>query len=382
MREAWSGSIAHRGGGLAAVVTISVIGYDRLAPQPVPTASPQGPSTASASAPWQTPMTAPTGLRILVGGRLVDVDSGTVSPREVSERLLPVSGPPIFVTRSHREQLGPAAVEPAKAVGDLPGGPHVLLVAGANVQLAASTDGRSVWLSEYLSHTRCTIRELWLDGRTRRPARAVPCGVEPVAQTGAGLWVRRGENWFTSDHQVDELSEREPTYALLDPSTLAERVAHPEARILGRDHVLTMDDQEAKLVLHGPSGTYELEKPSPYTSFVFNGYRPVAPVSPDGRYVIVRFGSHSQSPQIIDVWVLDLANATWLHLPGMPTGGALKYTSEVWSSDGRLVMVGQYGPGSPILGTWRPGDATISVAPENPIPKDTFDEGFAPIFAW
>jgi hypothetical protein len=143
-----------------------------------------------------------------------------------------------------------------------------------------------------------------------------------------------------------------------------------------------MDDQETELVLRGPKRTVALDKPSPYTSFVFNGHRPVVPVSPDGRYAVVRFGTHSQSPQIIDVWVLDLVNAAWLHVPGMPTGGALKYTSEAWSSDGRLVMVGQYGTGKPILGTWRPGDNTVAVLPENPVPEDTFDEGFPPIFAW
>jgi hypothetical protein len=86
----------------------------------------------------------PTGLWVLIDGRLVDVDAGAVLPRDVWERLQPVAGSPISVVRSHTDQVGPARIEPAETVGDLPGGPQVLLVTGAQVRLAASTDGRSV----------------------------------------------------------------------------------------------------------------------------------------------------------------------------------------------------------------------------------------------
>jgi hypothetical protein len=367
---------------LAAAIVFSVTGCGRDVPASAPTASPQGASSVPANASWWTAMARPTGLRVLIDGRLIDVDAGIVAPREVSERLLPVAGPPIFIVRSDTGLVGPARLGPAKAVGHLPDSAKVLLVKGAHFQLAASVEGRSVWISEYLDRTRCAIRELWLDGRTKRPSRGVSCGVEPVAQTEAGLWVKRGKNWFASDRHVDELSEREPTFALLDPDTLAERATYPEVRILGRGHVLTFDDEETTLVLRAPNRTVSLEKPSAYTSFVFNGHRPVVPVSPDGRYAIVRFGSHGQSPQILDVWVLDLANAAWLHVPGMPTEGALKYTSEAWALDGRLVMVGRYGTGKPIFGAWRPGDANLAVLTENRVPMDIFDQGFPPIYAW
>jgi hypothetical protein len=143
-----------------------------------------------------------------------------------------------------------------------------------------------------------------------------------------------------------------------------------------------MDDQEQNLVLHGPDGAVQLDTPSPMTGFVFNAHWPVVPVSPDGRYAIVRYGSHGTSPQGIDVWVLDLERAAWLHVPGMPVFGALKYTGEAWSADGRLVMVGQYSEGAPIIATWRPGDTQVFVRPADPVPSDTFDQGFPGIFAW
>jgi hypothetical protein len=323
-------------------------------------------------------MVGPTGLRVLVAGRYVDVDTGTVSVLGITEWLRPVAGPPIFIRRTvTAAQLGRIRVERERSGGDLP---VVLSVTGPYYELAPSPTGRSVWVSEYLSRTRCALRELWLDGRTKRPARDVPCGLVPLAETDAGLWVSKWVNWFTLNGRNVEMWE--PTYALIDPATLVERSSHPEAQVMGRRHVLTFDDQEQNLVLHGPDGSVRLDKPSMMTGFVFNAHWPVVPVSPDGRYAIVRYGSHGTSPQSIDVWVLDLERAVWLHVPGMPVLGSLKYAGETWSSDGRLVMVGAFSEREPVFAAWRPGDAQIAVRADNPVPEDTFNQGFGNIFAW
>jgi hypothetical protein len=343
-------------------------------------ATPTGtPARTTAAGPSTSrPMADPTRLRVLVAGRYVDVDAGTVSSVGITEWLRPVAGPPIFVRRTVTSaQTGRLRVERARSGADMP---IVVSVTGPHYRLAASPTGRSVWVSEYVSRTRCTMRELWLDGRTKRPARDVACGVTPLAETEAGLWVSRWVNWFTLNGRNVEMWE--PTYALLDPATLAERSSHAEAQVMGRHHVLTQDDREQNLVLRGPDGDVELDKPSPMTGFVFNAHWPVVPVSPDGRYAIVRYGDHSRSPQGIDVWVLDLERAAWLHVPGMPVQGGLKYTGEAWSSDGRLVMVGMYDRDKQIFATWRPGDAQIEVRADNPVPGDTFEQGFGGIFAW
>jgi len=51
---------------------------------------------------------------------------------------------------------------------------------------------------------------------------------------------------------------------LVDPETLIERTGYAEARVLGRDHVLALDDRESNLVLHTPTGELRLDKPSPH----------------------------------------------------------------------------------------------------------------------
>jgi hypothetical protein len=326
-------------------------------------------------------MVGATGLRVLVAGRYVDVDAGTVSALDLTDWLRPVAGPPIFLRRTVTSaEAGGVRVERVRSDGDLPGAPVVLSITGPYSEPAASTTGRSVWIGEYVSRTRCTLRELWLDGRTKRAARDVACGLTPVAETEAGLWVSKWVNLYTLNGRNVEMWE--PTYALLDPATLTERSSYPEAQVMGRHHVLTLDDEGQNLVLRGPNGYVKLDKPSPMTGFVFNSHWPVVPVSPDGRYAIVRYGDHGVSPQRIDLWVLDLERAAWLHVPGMPVGGALKYAAETWSSDGRLVMVGAYSEDTPIFATWRPGDAQLAVRAENPVPKDTFNQGFGHIFAW
>jgi hypothetical protein len=370
----------------AGVVLAVVLGVAGAGCDPSPPAA-TGPPSASASGsggaggtPSWGPMVGATGLRVLVAGRYIDVDAGKVSALDITEWLRPVAGPPIFLRRTETAGLGRMRVERIRSEGFLPGAPVTLSITGPYYLPAASISGRSVWITEFLSRTRCTLRELWLDGRTKRAARDVACGLTPVAETEAGLWVSKWVNPYTLNGRNVEMWE--PTYALLDPATLAERSSHPEVMVMGRRHVLTMDDREQNLVLRGPNGSVKLDKPSIMTGFVFNSHWPVAPVSPDGRYAIVRYGDHGVSPQGIDLWVLDLERAVWLHVPGMPVGGALKFAAETWSSDGRLVMVGRYSEDTPIFATWRPGDAQLAVRAENPVPKDTFDQGFGHILAW
>jgi hypothetical protein len=241
-------------------------------------------------------------------------------------------------------------------------------------RLAPSVDGHGLWISEYVSRTRCTVRELALDGRARRPPRPVRCGVTPLLETPHGLWVSEWVNAYSLNGRTVQFTE--PTYALLDPGSLRAKVRYEEAFAIGAHHVLTMRDDETGLVLRDlrTGASVPLTKPTPMTFFVFNSEFPVARVSPDGRYALFRLGSFSDSPQWIDLWALDLNDATWHHLPGLPVKGALKYSFEGWAPDGRVVMLGEYGVSGHVLATWRPGEAQVSVRAD-PLPASLYDDG-------
>lgn len=105
---------------------------------------------------------------------------------------------------------------------------------------------------------------------------------------------------------------------------------------------------------------------------------PLGRVSPDARYALVRLGNHSVSPQVIDLWLLDLTTGAWQQVPGMPVTGALKSASETWASDGRVVMLGEYGLTGPVLATWRPGDREVARRPD-PLPRRVYEQGLGPL---
>jgi hypothetical protein len=319
-----------------------------------------------------------TGVRLLVEGVWYDIDDGTRKTTPFTSWLQPVAGSTILVAEpgSSGKRSGPVRVRRIDA-----GIPVTLRVDGSgwNYRLAPSVDGRGLWISEYRSQTACTLREQDVDGRTRRPARPFRCGVEPIMETPHGLWVSRWVNVYTLNGRNVESTE--PTYALLDPGTLREKASYEEAFVIGAHHVLTMDDQENGLVLRDlRTGTsVPLTKPAPYNSFfVFNSGFPIARVSPDGRYALIRLGSHYTHPQVIDLWLLDLDTGGWQHVPGTPVEGALKFASEAWAPDGRVIMLGLYGPDRAVLATWRPGEPQVAVRPDT-LPKSLYDHGLGPL---
>jgi hypothetical protein len=294
-----------------------------------------------------------------------------------------VTGPPILLVESSPssspasgERIGSVTVTRAET-----GAAPTLLVtapAGSYPRLAAAADGRGVWVSEYRSRSRCALREVDLDGRVRRPAREVPCGVEPLLETPHGLWVKRWVNQYSLAGRAVDFHE--PGYALLDPATLRAKASYQEAIVLGAHHVLTMNDQEGDLALRDlrTGSATRLENPSGLLFAVFNSESPLGRVSPDARYALVRLGNHSVSPQVIDLWLLDLTTGAWQQVPGMPVTGGLKSASETWAPDGRVVMLGEYGLTGPVLATWRPGDREVTRRPD-PLPRRIYEQGLGPL---
>lgn len=327
-------------------------------------------------------LTGPTGLRLLVEGEWFDADTGTrqAVAAGIQTWLRPASGPPILLVDPPpvaTRRPGPLTVTRLGA-----GTPAVLrLTTSADrYGLGPSADGQGVWVSEYRSRTRCTLREQGLDGRTRRAARPVACGVEPVLETPAGLWVSKWLNVYS--RTSPEVHFNDPSYALLDPRTLHEKASYEEAIVIGAHHVLTMTDEQRDLVLRDTrtGSAIPLTKPADHNLHVFNAEFPVGRVSPDGRYALFRLGSHHTMPQVIDLWLLDLTSGTWTHVPGLPVHGSLKYASETWAPDGRVVMLGEYGVDKRFLATWRPGDAQVLVRPDT-LPERLYDSGLGSVLA-
>jgi hypothetical protein len=351
---------------------------------PAPTAAvptPAGPAVLRGR-----PLTGEVGLRLLVEGRRIAVDGGRSERTSVTAWLPAAGHPPILVEEVPLAEFGATRItaRPASRADEALPGPAVRVHRATTTGLAASADGRGVWASEYRDRSTCQVRELGLDGRARRAPFPVPCGTDVLAETAAGLWVERWRSLYTLDgHMATSTSLREETtVALLDPATGRERAAHAEARVAGAAHLLTMNDEESDLALVDTrtGAAVAMPSPSPLTLWGF-GTRLVSEVSPDGRYAMFRFSDHGTAPQVLDLWIVDLTAGTWLHPPGLPAYAGLKYTSEAWAPDGRLVIVGDFPEVGSVIAVWRPGEAALSLRPF-PLAKEIYDQGLGDILVW
>lgn len=143
------------------------------------------------------PLRGPSGLRLLVATDpapfVLDVDTGAVQP---------VTGLPADEDRSvHVEPVGEHAVVlhrrdcrgsdcDADSVAYLVRqGSAVATRLGAASDVEAARDGRGVWLLSRQDATRCSLGQVGLDGRPRRPARPLPCEAVLIDEVPAGLLV-------------------------------------------------------------------------------------------------------------------------------------------------------------------------------------------------
>jgi hypothetical protein len=335
---------------VAAVVVVAVLAvvWMALRPRPGPTRPAQAGATSSSAPalqpstmprpsrhgalpPGGVPLVDPTGLRLLVADApapfVLDVDRGTTQP--VAEGALVLS---------------------FRICNTCPPGSSAYLVRRASttatrlgtvLQVVPSRDGQGLWMLSGQDASRCTIREVGLDGRPRRAARQVGCRTGLVAELPAGLLVNSmgagGRDWHG---------------ALLRPDGGTVRLGDPQAQPVVGNLVLSGADRHTPLVLHdlGSGASSRLRWPSrpDYGLGEVTG-------DPNGRLAVVEFAKYSPEHRL-DLWLLDTRTRRWQHLPGMPAPMVPKVTDVQWTADGRVVVLS-----SNLLGVWRPGEPRLAV---------------------
>jgi hypothetical protein len=304
------------------------------------------------------PLTGPTRLWLLVASdppRVVDVDRGTRRPVDG----LPPGEDPFSVATVGSD----AIVAADQQVFVLERWSPRARPIGAGDAMAA-LDGRGIWLLE--RGQRCTLREVGLDSRLRRPPRRVPCTIGLLAETPAGVLA------WTEPTAAGEQS------ALLDLGSGQVVARYPEVHGVAGSQVLWGEPER----LAGPftltdlrtGSSHEVPRPTPY------GMAGFGVPSPDGRLLAVEFADLSWSRvkgQVSDIWLLDLRTRRWRRLPGMPLITGVKFMSMAWTGDGRLVLAGDFERFGKAVAVWRPGQDHLATK-RLPLPDAAGSDSFVP----
>jgi hypothetical protein len=328
---------------LAAAVAWSQLGSDaRVAARPLP----------------GVPLEGSSGLRLLVAGNpapvVVDVDTGAIRA---------VTGPPAGDGRSvHLEAVGEDAVVVSRR--DCRGGGcaadsvvylvrHGSTVAtrlGAATDVEASRDGQGVWLLTRQDATRCTLGQVGLDGRPRRPPRPAPCDAVLIDELPAGLLVygtRPGDG-------------SGPYSALVTADGAFRRLPMVVDGVAAGDLVMSTVERGRLIDLTDLRGgaSHRLSWPSTLEDHVMG----LIEGHPHGQVASVAFYPARSGPeQTLDVWLLDIASRGWRRLPDMPLRLGPSKPQLRWTADGRLVLLADLaGEPSAVVATWRPGQSRIA----------------------
>ena len=207
---------------------------------------------------------------------------------------------------------------------------------GAVREVVPSVGGLAVWL-KVSAGTGCVLKEVRLNGRATGARSRTPCGWFVQPGGSAGVVVRRT--------------------TLIDPAT---------GRVLYRAPFGILAAVGEKLVLAGPGKSFTLvdvktgsEQQLPWPSILPFQDRPA--VDPRGRFVVLAFATPAWADdsgntvgQVMDAWLLDTQTAQLTQVPGMPAFVGLKSTHMEWTSDGRLVILGEDDRRA-FVAVWRPG---------------------------
>jgi hypothetical protein len=300
-----------------------------------------------------------TGLRLLVTDDptpfVVDVDSGAIRP---------VTGLPTGGDRStHVEPVGQDAVvvsRPGCRGSGCDAGSVVYLVRhgraeatrlGAAVDVQSSRDGQGVWLLRRQDEAHCTLGQVGLDGRPRRPARPMPCEAVLIEELPAGLLVYGSAPRDGGD----------PYSALVTADGALRRLPMVVDGVAGGNLVLSTVEPGRLIALTDvrSGASHRLPWPSRLDAHVMG----LIDGHPDGRLASVAFYPARSSPvQTLDVWLLDLATRRWRQLPGMPLRLDASKPQLSWTADGRLLLLaGLAGDPASVVAVWRPGEPRLAV---------------------
>jgi hypothetical protein len=303
------------------------------------------------------PLQGPSGLRLLVANGatvfVLEVDTGAIQP---------VTGLPAGADRStHVESVGRDAVvvsrRDCRGSGcDLDSvaflvrhGQTTASRLGPALDVESSRDGRGVWLVGGEDATRCALRQVWLDGRQRQPARPVPCDAVLIEELPAGLLVYGPAG-----------AGGGPYSALITTDGAFRRLPEVVDGTAGGDLVLSTVEP-GKLValtdLRG-GGRHQLPWPSRLDDHVMG----LVTGHPDGRLAAVGFyPARGGAVQTLDLWLLDLTTRRWQQLPDMPLRLGPSKPQLGWTADGRLLLVAGLAEGpAGVVALWRPGQPRVT----------------------
>lgn len=286
-----------------------------------------------------SPLDRPSGLLIVEGNSVVDIDAGTVerigglpdpaaedrfwSVRAGSNAIIwcyrGCSAPDVFILKKGEST--------AQSIGT--GSP------------TPGVDG--VWLQDFGS---CVLTKVDWDGETLRPKTEFDCGAHLIEETPLGLvaWTE------TNLGLIQGL--------LIEPDSLTTVVEVGEIHGVIEDEIL-YSQEEAFILLDTETGSEtKIEFPTEI------GQADYGQPSPNGRWLAVAF-KHPAWPgprQRLDVWLLDMTTLEWTRLPSMPVAASLKGTDFTWTADGRLVLYGAFDEAGVAIATYSPGDEQLQVS--------------------
>ena len=301
------------------------------------------------------PLRAPTGLRLLVADDppfVLDVDTGkTVRPRALralsSVSVLSVAGRAGVVVAGRDAYAVQGRAEKVARLG-------------AVREVVPSAGGLAVWL-KVSAGTGCVLKEVRLTGSATGARSRTPCGSFVQPGGSAGVVVRRT--------------------TLIDPAT---------GRVLYRAPFGILAAVGEKLVLAGPGKGFMLvdvktgsEQRLRWPSILPFQDRPAE--DPSGRFVVLGFATPAWADdfgntvgQVMDAWLLDTETAQLTQVPGMPAFVGLKATHMEWTSDGRLVILGEDDRRA-FVAVWRPGQERLAVKTVKLPKRRGYSDSFAPL---
>jgi hypothetical protein len=226
---------------------------------------------------------------------------------------------------------------------------------GVGESVVPAGDGHSVWIKRR-DGSRCTLRQVALDGRTLRVPRAFPCTTTLYPGGALGVVVNR-------TRVIDPRNSR--TVLKTRWGVLAAAGTHLVLSGPGSRLALLDASTGAERRLRWPSILAWLDQPA---------------VDPTGRFVALSFAAPAWTGgrQVADVWLLEVRTGALTQMPGMPAFVALKGTSLAWTDDGRLVLLGE-SAGRDVVAVWRPGHRHLSVKTVHPLERSGSSDSFAPL---